>query len=686
MNAAVTSLLGTLVAVAFACLVVWQGERWRDPAARSVVLASAATVIGAVAAVALGGASEAARLAEGVRNLGWLGFLLLLLRRGGSYHRTLDGLYAALAFVLTANATLDLVAPSIPQGLAARDAMLLGFSLRMVFAVGALVAVHNLYSATAPGARAGIGLPMAALTLLWGSDLTFYALCWARHDWASDLEPVRLLALLGVAALIALAARRNDGWTIRLSRTVAFRTVGLAAALLYLVAVIAGAAALDATIGSTAQAVQALVLLGAAGAVGLAMTSARMRAWARVMLAKHLFAHRYDYRAEWLRFTQTLGRPDDDAAPLDVRVAKAIADIVEAPGGALMLPDGDGLTLGARWKWDTLGELPVETATALMPLLASGHIVELDTVRDDSSGDRADREAAQLPEWLLADPSCWAIVPLVHFERLVGAVLLERPALARALDWEDFDLLRLAGRQVASYLAEAKSQEALSDAARFDEFNRRFAFIMHDIKNLVSQLTLVARNAERHADKPAFRADMIATLNASTARMNDLLQRLSQHNKVAAADPRVTELVRVAKVVAAQARARHPVVIAGDVAAVALADPARLEQALVHLVHNAIDASPPAEPVTLTLVRGGGLAGIEIADRGSGMSGEFIRNELFRPFASTKAGGFGIGAHEAKTLIAAMGGRIAVTSTPGGGSRFTVWLPAAEAVSQRRVA
>ena len=145
---------------------------------------------------------------------------------------------------------------------------------------------------------------------------------------------------------------------------------------------------------------------------------------------------------------------------------------------------------------------------------------------------------------------------MVHFERLVGAVLLERPALARALDWEDFDLLRLAGRQVASYLAEAKSQEALSDAARFDEFNRRFAFIMHDIKNLVSQLTLVARNAERHADKPAFRADMIATLNASTARMNDLLQRLSQHNKVAAADPRVTELVRVAKVVAAQARAR----------------------------------------------------------------------------------------------------------------------------------
>src|SRR5690606_3473343 len=100
-------------------------------------------------------------------------------------------------------------------------------------------------------------------------------------------------------------------------------------------------------------------------------------------------------------------------------------------------------------------------------------------------------------------------------DRLVGAVLLARPEIGRQLDWEDFDLLRIVGRQVASYLAEAQSQEALSEARRFDEFNRRFAFIMHDIKNLVSQLSLVARNAERHADNPEFRVDMVATLKNS---------------------------------------------------------------------------------------------------------------------------------------------------------------------------
>src|SRR5205085_1739652 len=100
----------------------------------------------------------------------------------------------------------------------------------------------------------------------------------------------------------------------------------------------------------------------------------------------------------------------------------------------------------------------------------------------------------------------------------------------RPLDWEDFDLLRTAGRQAASSLAEAQSQEALANAQRFEEFNRRFAFILHDIKNLVSQLSLLARNAERHADNPEFRADMVATLRSSVGKMNELLMRLAPHS------------------------------------------------------------------------------------------------------------------------------------------------------------
>jgi putative PEP-CTERM system histidine kinase len=237
--------------------------------------------------------------------------------------------------------------------------------------------------------------------------------------------------------------------------------------------------------------------------------------------------------------------------------------------------------------------------------------------------------------------------------------------------------LRLAGRQVASYLAESRGQEELLDAKRFDEFNRRFAFIMHDIKNLVSQLTLVARNAERHADNPKFRADMVATIQSSVDKMNDLLARLSQHNRGRMDGARTVSLRAVVEAVVANKRGAHPLHVDGRSDILALADPLRLEQALAHLVQNAIDASPEEEPVAITIDHGDDGAVLAIIDKGNGMSAEFVRNRLFRPFASTKEGGFGIGAYEARTLVAAMGGRLEVTSREGKGSRFEIILPVA---------
>jgi putative PEP-CTERM system histidine kinase len=285
----------------------------------------------------------------------------------------------------------------------------------------------------------------------------------------------------------------------------------------------------------------------------------------------------------------------------------------------------------------------------------------------------------RLPRPLVSLDALWAGVPLIHGDRLVGLVLLEHPLVRRPLDWEDFDLFRTVGIQAASYLAEARTQDALADARRFDEFNRRFAFIIHDIKNLVSQLSLVIRNAERHADKPEFREDMIATLHSSVKKMNDLLARLHRGGNNVEAEPvRTIPLGRAVAAVAEVKRRVHPVEVEGDPNFAAVADPLRLEQALAHLVQNAIDASPGGVPVRIRCGRRGGEAAIDIVDRGEGMSADFIRTRLFQPFASTKESGFGVGAFEARSLVAAMGGRIEVESRVGEGSRFTILLPPAE--------
>jgi len=179
---------------------------------------------------------------------------------------------------------------------------------------------------------------------------------------------------------------------------------------------------------------------------------------------------------------------------------------------------------------------------------------------------------------------------------------------------------------------------------------------------------------------------MIATLQSSTARMNDLLARLSQHNTGKSEEPRIVNLTAVANTLGSNFRARHPVVVVGDAGTFALAEPARLEQALSHLVQNAIDASPAHEPVTLTMVRRGAETGIEVADKGPGMTTDFVRGSLFRPFASTKSGGFGVGAYEARAIVSAMGGRIGIVTAPGEGTRMTIWLPGAEPVVTRAAA
>ena len=240
-------------------------------------------------------------------------------------------------------------------------------------------------------------------------------------------------------------------------------------------------------------------------------------------------------------------------------------------------------------------------------------------------------------------------------------------------------MLRVAGQQLASYLAEHAGQAALAEAARFDDFHRRIAFVMHDIKNLASQMGLLARNAEQHAENPAFRADMLVTLRNSADKLNALLARLSRYRAPAISALAPVRADDVAQGVVEQLRARHPVTLVEREPVEVSAERGSLEQVLVHLVQNAIDASTPGAPVFVRVASEALHGVIEVTDSGTGMSPEFVRSRLFKPFDSTKQGGFGIGAYEARELVRAMQGRLDVESREGLGTRFTVRLPRADA-------
>jgi putative PEP-CTERM system histidine kinase len=277
--------------------------------------------------------------------------------------------------------------------------------------------------------------------------------------------------------------------------------------------------------------------------------------------------------------------------------------------------------------------------------------------------------------WEFNSDQAWLAVPLSHRGEVVGFVLLDRAKHEVKPDWEAFDLLRAAGRQAASYLAEERSTRVLRDAELLTEYSKRFAFVVHDIKNLASQLNLIVSNAKHYIDDPEFQRDMLRTVEDSVARMNKLLSQLK-----ADAAPRASRPLSPSEVIGAVAAefagAPVPVESRDESGPCAVAiDPDRLRSALTHLVQNAIDASCPSDRVIISSRRLGTQLLIEVIDQGPGMDDAFVRNELFLPFRSTKSGGYGIGAFQTRELIRMAGGDLEVISGKGFGTTMRVILP-----------
>ncbi len=677
---------GYLVA-AFAAmlLTVWMAGRHRRgrESSRPVMAALTLSTCWALVMTSMGQNAVVTQLLEIVRNLGWLAVVYSLFARDNR-HTTVAQVrpvLAVLAMVELLQFVLILLYVRF-SGITPAMAMIfqLAVMFRLLLTTGALVLVHNLYAGAISGQRETVRWTALALALMWGYDLNFYTIAYLGQTVPIEMAALRGFAQIGTVLLLAIGAQRGrPGLRFSPSRAVAFQSLSLLVIGGYLLLMVMAAQSVAWLGGDVSQLAQLGFAFATTVVILALVPSGRLRGWLNVMLAKHFFQHRYDYRSEWQRFTRTIGRAGPNALPLHARVVQALADITDSAAGVMLSPgEAGGMVLGARWQWATL-DVPADamTAAAAQFFERRGFIVDLDELR---SGIDHEGELALMPRWIIEDPTAWALVPLLHYERLVGLVVLGRPPLARKLDWEDFDLLRVVGQQLASYIAEQNGQIALLEASRFDEFNRRIAFVMHDIKNLASQLALLARNAERHAANPEFRKDMLVTLTNSADKLNALLARLSRYG---AGTVQRLELVDAAEIVASVvvryqgASGECPIYVTDAKPCPVLASRETLEQVLMHLVQNAIDASQPGMAVFLQ-TRIDGLNGvIDVTDTGCGMSADFVRNRLFKPFVSTKAGGFGIGAFEARELVRAMHGRLEVESREGLGSRFAVRLPLA---------
>ncbi len=661
--------------VASAIAALWLARKRAAPAPHRMptLAALAATALWCVATAALGSQHLLAGLIEVARNLAWIWVVYRLFAADGRHQSIAPVRPVVAALALVEAFQLALLAIGEGYALPPQSAVRvfeIGAMFRVMTAVGVLVLLHNLYVGAAPTTRDALRWPTAALAVFWGYELNLFTVAWLGGGLI-ELTTLRGLIAGGVAlALVFGGSAAAQGRRFSPSRAVAFRTLSLAVIGAYLLLM----AAISYSLSMFGEGVQRLTQVGflfAAAVVALLwLPSRKLRAWWRVMLVKHLFQHRYDYRAEWLRFTRTMGQGGSPEEGLAERAVRAMADVADSPSGLLLVPDPDGaMVLAARWRWPE-----IEVPAIAVPSMLAEAIAREGLIVDIEQASRAE-EAGMLPAWLDPAKGVWALVPLLHFDSLQGVIVLARPAVPRRLDWEDFDLLRVIGRQLASYLAEKSGQEALMEARQFDEFSRRIAFVIHDVKNLASQLSLLARNAERHAGNPEFRADMLVTLRNSADKLNALLARLGRYGASGGAKRERVDLREMAGRVRKRLAAAERVAVTAPGGVIALGDPEALEQALLHLAQNALDASDPSQPVHLAVASDGLRGRIDVVDTGPGMSADFVREGLFKPFVSSKPSGFGIGAFEARELVRAMGGRVEVESREGAGTRFTVSLP-----------
>jgi putative PEP-CTERM system histidine kinase len=625
-----------------------------------------------------------AAIGETLRAASWIGFLVLLLTRLWRLSERVSFTFlvaVALGFIFALQLAIDVSTWLFHATDAEKNPAINTLYLfsRLLSAVGGLVLVHNLFVNAAPVERWGLRLTCIALAALFGYDLNLYAFQALYKVVPVNLLEARGVVVLVILPLLILSAQRNKVWKseLQISRQVVFHSLSLVAIGAYLMLMSFGAYGLRLIGGNWGAFLQISFLVAMLVGLSVIMFSGRLRSWLKVKINKHFFAYKYDYREEWLKFIRTVSQ--SSSADLESRVIEGVCNLVDSPGGIIWMPDDDGQYAPAvRWNFRSAVPGSEKPGGALVRYMdSSRRVVNFDELRS-GAGDYGGMAA---PDWATQTPRAWLAVPMVHQDHLVGFIVLERSRATWPLNWEDFDMLRTVGRQVASYIMENQAQRTLIETRQFESFNRRFAFVMHDIKNLVSQLALVMRNAEKHADNPDFQRDMMLTLKDSVARMNDLLARLQQHN-IGQAESAPVDLVRLLRQVVEDRRRTHQLLtFHGELgAALVKGDEGRLEQVFIHLIQNAIDASPEGG-VDVDLRLAGSSVRVSVLDQGVGMSDDFVRNELFKPFRSTKAGGFGLGAYEAREIVKSHGGRLDVASKQGEGSVFTIVLPLAMVAS-----
>jgi putative PEP-CTERM system histidine kinase len=497
-------------------------------------------------------------------------------------------------------------------------------------------------------------------------QLIFYTQVLLHRTLDMSLVGARVAAIVfGLLLFFFARLRRGRPVRLSLSRTAAFHSVLLLVVSTYLLFVGFAGEGVRYLGPMFSRAVVLSFFLFGGVALFILILSESLRRKIKVFLHKHFYQQKYDYRLLWVAMTSRLGGVRD-AGSLYSAIVDIYCQTFAVQSGALYLNrNGQGwLSVVTDNSEANMPERIELNGSLAMFLHKQEWVFNLRVNADEISS----TDSQQLKKH-----DAQFVVPLFFDQELGGVVVLGRQInTSESFIYEDYDLMKIFARQAAAVLFNERLSYQLAIHTEMAAVGKVSAFVMHDLKNLGSNLSLVVENAQDLIHDSRFQQDMLKTLTNTVGRMNGLIGRLKnvgESNSLSCESYNLKQLVRetVDEIDSADVTCSGT-----DVDAVV--DRSEIGKVITNLVLNGIEASSGEGNVQIETASEGGPL-LVCRDEGCGMSDEFIASSLFRPFETTKKKGMGIGLYQCRQIVEAHGGRIEVASTIGKGSEFRVYLP-----------
>ncbi|MCD6570052.1 MAG: PEP-CTERM system histidine kinase PrsK [Deltaproteobacteria bacterium] len=394
----------------------------------------------------------------------------------------------------------------------------------------------------------------------------------------------------------------------------------------------------------------------------------------RFFINTRFFTSKYDYRSEWGKLSSALSNAVDERQIIDV-TARGILDSMYINELTIWLLEGN-----------------IYKCILSYPSHLNGNIIDrnhliIDYLANNPYFSRKVPCQANDPLWnkivsghsdFLDTTNIELAVPMKVEDRVIGMISVGRELPGTPYGQDDFDLLTAIAAQSSVALMAARFAGELAANRETAAFARMSTFLLHDLKNAASNLSLIVENAPRFIGEPEFRQDMICSIKEALGRIDKVMGRLQvipkkeevKQQKISANAFITTLILRLAPRLA-EMRVIQRIDKELDI----VTDPEVLEKILENIIINSVEAVSNDGQIIIEAISDAAEVIISIEDNGPGMPEDFIRSRLFKPFQTTKQEGMGIGLWQVKHLVDLLGGRIDVENHPGSGVRFIIRLP-----------